>query len=184
MNQIIEQHNAKFDQIIEHLKTELKELHIGRAQPSLVENVKIESYGTQTPLQQLGSITVSDARSLVIQIWDKSILKNVEKALIDSPIEMSVNVDGELIRINLPALTEERRQQLTKVLHQRLEQAKIAVRNLRDEVRDEIMQKFRDKELTEDDKYRLFEELDKFTGEYNDKIKEIGENKEKEIITV
>lgn len=177
-------HKEQFDKAIEHLKHEISSLRTGRATPALVEDIIIEAYGMRQPLKAVASIMIADAKTLNINPWDKSIMQAVESGIRASQLGINPVNDGKVIRLPLPELTHDRRQELIKVLHQKLEQARIAVRKTREEVRDFVDAQEKDNEITEDDKFKAHEELEKMVKEYNDKIKEIGEEKEKEIITV
>ncbi len=174
----------ELQQIVDFLKTDIAALRTGRANPAIVENVMVEAYDTRTALSGLASITVPDARSILIDPWDKSILKNVEKAIIEAKLNLNPSVQGQQIRISFPAMTEEGRKTLVKTLGEKLEHARKSVRNVRDEAKAEIQKAEKDKVIGEDDKYRLLEQLDKTAGGINERIKNIGEEKEKEIMTI
>jgi ribosome recycling factor len=184
MMNIVQQHKEQFDKSIEHLRQEISSLRTGRATPALVEDIPIEAYGTKQPLKAVASISVADAKTIVVDPWDKSLLQTVETGLRNSDVGISPVNDGTVLRLPLPELTTERRQELIKVLHTKLEQARIAVRKIREEVRAQIDKSEKEKEISEDEKFTLQDELDKkIVKEYNDKIKTIGEEKEKEIMT-
>jgi len=178
--------NAKeqFEKTIEHLKSEITSLRTGRATPALVEDITVEAYGQKQALKALASISVADAKTLTVDPWDKSIIQAVEIAINHSDIGINPVNDGKLIRLPLPELTQERRQDLIKVLHKKLEDARVAIRKNREEVRKSIDAKEKAKEIAEDEKYKLQEDVEKLVKEYNEKIKEIGEEKEKEVTTV
>ena len=180
----IGQHREHFEKTIEHLKSEISTLRTGRATPALVEDVTVEAYGVKQPLKAVASISVADAKTLTIDPWDKGLIQAVELAIGNSQLGINPVNDGKLIRLPLPELTQDRRQELIKVLHTKLEQARIAVRKIREDVRKEIDKAEKDKEIGEDEKYTLQDELEKLVKEYNDRMKEMGENKEKEIVTV
>lgn len=180
----ISAHNGEFQDAIDFLKLDLSSLRTGRATPALVENVMVEAYGTRTALVGLASISAPDSRTLVIEPWDKSILKDIEKGIQEAKIGLNPVVQGKLVRISLPSLTEESRKELIKVMGEKLEQARIAVRGVRDTVKTEILQAEKEKEISEDDRYRSLEALDKAVAGWNEKIKKIGEDKEKEIMTI
>jgi ribosome recycling factor len=185
MMNIVQQHKEQFDKSIEHLRQEISSLRTGRATPALVEDIPIEAYGTKQPLKAVASISVADAKTIVVDPWDKSLLQTVETGLRNSDVGISPVNDGTVLRLPLPELTTERRQELIKVLHTKLEQARIAVRKIREEVRAQIDKSEKEKEISEDEKFTLQDELDKkIVKEYNDKIKTIGEEKEKEIMTI
>lgn len=174
----------EFTKVIDFLKADIASLRTGRASAAMVEGVKAEAYGALQPLKALASIMVSDPKTLAIEPWDKSVLAAVEKGLRDAGLGVNPVNDGRLIRLTLPELTSERRQELVKVLHQKLEHARVSVRQVREEVRELIAGEFKDKTITEDEKFRLQEELDKMVKGFNDEIQKIGEGKEKEIVTV
>jgi len=174
----------KFDKAIEHLKSDITSLRTGRATPALVEDIVVEAYGTKQPVKSLASISVQDAKTLVVEPWDKSILQQIDVAISRSQLGINPVNDGKLIRLPLPDLTQERRMELIKVLSQKLEQARIAVRKIREEMRDDIDKAEKIKEISEDEKFKLQEELDKKVKDYNEEIKTIGEDKEKEINTI
>lgn len=180
----IRDYNDKFEKEINHLKDELSRIRTGRASQALFDNIMIEAYETRTPLPQLASITVPEPRALIVQPWDKNVLKEVEKALSNSDLGVSVKNDGNVLRVTLPMLTEENRKKLVKVLHEKLEKTRISLRLTRDNIKDEIKKKLNDKEITEDDKFKLLEELDLKIKDYNKKIEDMGKNKEEEIMTV
>jgi len=176
--------NPKFQQVIDFLKTDIAVLRTGRAHPGMIENVSVEAYETRTTLSGLASITVPDARSILIDPWDKSLIKNIEKAIIESKLGLNPSVQGQQIRIAIPSPTEETRKALVKTLGEKLEHARKSVRNVRDEAKGEIQKGEKEKEISEDEKYKLLEQLDKTASGMNDRIKNIGEEKEKEIMTI
>lgn len=181
MSQIIEKYKPDYEKACEHLKIEISSLKTGRATPLLVENILVESYGMKMPLKQVASISVPEARSILIEPWDKSIIKEIEKSIVNSNIGLNPVNEGQKLRINIPSLTEEDRKKLVKILNQKVEAAKIVIRGIRDKIRDDIQKMEKAKEIAEDERFRLQKELDEFTGTYNDKLKEIGEKKEEEI---
>jgi ribosome recycling factor len=183
-NQFIEQKKAEFDEAVEHFKKEISSLRTGRAQTILVENVMVEAYGAQTPLKQLASISIPEAKSISIEPWDKSIAKDVEKALAYSNLGLSVVNTGEKIIANLPSMTEENRKGLVKLLNQKTEEAKISLRQIRDKVKEAILTAEKNKDITQDDRYQFVADLDNFISECNKKIEEIAANKETEITTI
>lgn len=182
--QIIDGKKSDLEKSIEHLIVEIGQIRTGRANPALVENIMVDYYGTKTPLKQVANINVPEARLLVIQPWDKDSLVNVESAIRDSDLGFNPNNDGQVIRINIPSLTEERRKELVKLLNQRAEEAKISVRNIREEVWKEIQEMEKEGKISEDDKFSGKDYLQKSVDEYNKKIDEIKEKKEKDILTI
>ncbi len=180
----ISEHKVEFDKVIEFLKQDISGLRTGRASAAMVEEVHVEAYGSRQPLKAVASISVSDPKTLIVEPWDKSLLAVIEKGVRDSDVGINPVNDGRLIRLCLPELTIERRQELIKVLHQKLENARISLRKVREEVRNMIQEGEKDKTISEDEKYRLQEELDKMVKDFNERVKEVGENKEKEINTI
>ncbi|MFA6593729.1 MAG: ribosome recycling factor [Candidatus Buchananbacteria bacterium] len=181
---IIDDHKGEFIKIVEHFKTELGQLKTGRANPAILDGVRVQSYGALMPLNQVASVTIGDARSLLIQPWDKGLVKDIEKAILESNLNLSPANEGERIRISLPVMTEETRRDTVKLLHQKAEQAKIAIRLERDKIKGEVEAAEENKEFGEDERFRLLTELDKTVGKYNDEVKDLVEKKEAEIMTV
>lgn len=184
MKQEIAQYKDLFEKPITFLYSELAVLRTGRATPALVEHIHVEAYGSRQELMTLASISTPDARSIVIEPWDKSVLKDIERGITEAGIGLNPTVQGTLIRIVLPALTEETRKDLIKVMNEKVEEARVGVRGARDEVKVMIVQAEKEKEIPEDEKYKLLEDLDKFAALYNDKIKKIAEDKETEVMTM
>lgn len=184
MQQILDSHKEDFDKSLAVLENDLATMRVGRANPLIVENINIDAYGVKTPLKQLASISVPEARTLLIQPWDKQLSKDIEKGIIEANIGINPVNEGQQIRLTVPQLTEESRKELTKSVGEKMERARIAVRQLRDKVRTEVDKKEKAKELTEDDKYDIQKKLDDMVKDYNEKIKLIGEKKEKEIMTL
>lgn len=181
---IIQMHKENFDKAIDHLKHDISGLRTGRATPALVEDIPVEAYGTKQPIKALASISVLDAKTLAIEPWDKSVIGQIDSALQKSQLGINPVNDGKILRLPLPELTHERRAELIKVLHQKLEAAKISIRKVREEVRDDIDAAEKDKSISEDEKFALQDELEKMVKEYNEKIKVIGEEKEVEITKI
>ena len=181
---VYQETEQRMDKAIGALLQELNSIRTGRANPSLVELLPIEYYGTQTPLQELAGISVPESRSLLIRPYDPSSLKNIEKAILKSDLGLTPNSDGENIRLILPTPTEERRKELVKVVGVRAEEARISIRNIRREsIRD--LREFEDeKMITEDDLHRGEERVQEITDDYIKKIDELCERKEGEIMEV
>jgi ribosome recycling factor len=167
---------------IESLEEDLAGIRTGRATPALIEKLPVEYYGTLTPLMQLASISVPDARSLLIKPFDKSTMKGIERAIITSNLGLTPNNDGNSIRLNLPPLTEERRRDLAKIVSQRVEEAKIAVRNIRRDIIKDLREFEKEKLISEDDLKKGEEELQKLTDRMVSEIDQVGDKKEKEIM--
>jgi len=182
--QIINKIKPELDKVLEHYKSELLKLRTGRASASLVEDLEAECYGQSMPLKQLATISVPEPRAILIQPWDKAVLSAVEKAITNSNLNLNPVVDGTSVRIQLPQMTEENRKNLVKVLKDKMEEARISIRRWRENAWEEIQNGFKKGEIREDDKFRGKDDLQKVIDEYNKKIEETGENKEKEIMTV
>lgn len=181
---IVDDKRKDLDSAMDHLAIELGKIRTGRANPALVENLVVDYYGTKTPLKQVASINAPEARMLVIQPWDKDSLVNIESAIRDSDLGFNPSNDGQVIRITIPQLTEERRKELVKLLNQRSEDAKISVRNIREEAWREIQEAEKNGKISEDDKFLGKDYLQKIVDEYNKKIEEVKDKKEKDILTI
>ena len=184
MHALLNQQKPAFEAAVDYLQKELSTLRTGRATPVLVEDIPCSAYDSTMEVKGLASITAQDAKTLIIDPWDKALLPNIEKGIRDAGIGLSPVVDGEVIRIVIPPMTEENRKQMAKVAKEKLEEARIKIRSVREGIRDTINKKEKDKEVSEDEKFKLFDELDKLTKEYSDKVGEIGKAKEDEILTV
>ncbi len=181
---MLEDKKTQFEEIIEHYRIELAKLHTSRANPAMIDALKVDYYGTPTPLKQLGSISVPEPRQLVVQPWDKNALAPIEKAIRDSDIGLNPANEGDKIRVTVPELTEERRKELTKLAGKIAEATRVRVRTVREEIWKEIKQHEESGKITEDDKFGQQEKLQKLVDEYNQKIKELADVKEKEIMTI
>jgi len=166
------------------LHDDLAAIRTGRASPALVEKLQVEYYGTPTPLQQLASISVPEPRSLMIKPFDATTLKSIEKAIQTSDLGLNPNNDGKVIHLNLPPLTEERRRDLVKHMNHRLEESRIAVRNIRRDAHNDMREFEKEKLISEDDLKRGEDDLQKLTGKYIEEIADQGKNKEEEIMEV
>lgn len=169
---------------IQSLTDSLNGIRTGRASPSLVEKLQVEYYGVLTPLMNMASISVPEPRSLMIKPFDASSLKDIEKAIQASDLGLNPNSDGKVIHLNLPPLNEERRKELVKQVHHRLEDARIAVRNIRRDLHNDMREFEKEKLITEDDLKRGEEDLQKLTDKFIEEIAKIGQHKEKDIMEV
>jgi ribosome recycling factor len=169
---------------IQSLEEDLAGIRTGRAHPALVEKLPVEYYGMPTPLVQLASISVPEPRSLVIKPFDPATLKTIERSILASDLGLTPNNDGRQIRLNLPPLTEERRRDLVKLVHHRLEESRVAVRNVRRDMIKDLREFEEEKMISEDELKKGEEELQKITDRYIAEINAIGERKEKEIMEV
>jgi len=166
-------------QVLEH---ELAKIRTGRASVALVEEIKVDYYGTPTPLNQLASISIPESRLIVIQPWDPSSLTAIEKAILKSDLGLTPTNDGKLIRISIPPLTEERRKELVKVVHKIAEESKVAIRQIRRDANETLKRMKKNKEISEDDLHRGQEEVQKITDEFIKNVDEVTKKKEEEIL--
>jgi ribosome recycling factor len=169
---------------VEAMERDFQGFRTGRASTSLVERLTVDYYGTQTPLNQLASISVPEAHQIVIQPWDRGVLSAIEKAILKSDIGLTPNVDGTLVRLNIPPLTEERRKDIVKSVHKRMEDARIEIRNIRREANDGIKKEERDGELGTDDARREVDQLQKLTDRVVGDVDRLGGVKEQEVLEV
>lgn len=185
VNEIINEKKSSFEKAIEHFKFEASKLRTGRANPSMVEDLLVDYYGTKTPLKQIASINTPEPRQITIQPWDRGAIGPIESAIRNSS-ELGLNPvnDGILIRINIPTLTEERRKDMVKILNQKTEESRILVRGAREEALKEIEKAEKEGQIGEDDKFKGKEKLQEVVDEYNKKIEDLRVEKEKEIMTV
>lgn len=175
---------SKMGKAIASLESDLASIRAGRANPAILDKITVEYYGVQTPLAQVGTISVPEARTIIVQPWDLSVLKDVEKAILASDIGINPNNDGKVIRLNFPPLTEERRKELNKSVSKRGEEAKVAVRNIRRDAIEKFKKQKKDNEITEDDLKDLEEQIQKMTDKFVKQIDSIISEKEKEILEV
>jgi ribosome recycling factor len=166
------------------LEDDLAGLRSGRASPALVEKMLVDYYGTPTPLQQLATISVPEPRLITIRPFDPTSLRAIEHAILSSELGLTPSNDGKLVRLSLPPLTEERRQELVKIVHRRLEEARVAVRNVRRDTLDDLRDFEKEKIISEDDFYRAKDDLQELTDAYVEKIDQVGQRKEQEIMEV
>jgi len=169
---------------IEALKQDLGGIRTGRASAALVERIQVEYYGSPTPLNQVATITVPEARLLVIQPWDRKLLTDIEKAIQKSDLGINPNNDGQVIRLNIPPMSEDRRRDLVKSLHKKLDEHKVAVRNIRRDIHDKLRDLEKKKEVSEDELKRSTDRLQKLTDRYIDEMDKVGKTKEQEILEV
>ncbi|HYW12720.1 MAG TPA: ribosome recycling factor [Longimicrobium sp.] len=174
----------RMDGAIEALRREFAGVRTGKANAGLLDSVKVEAYGSTVPINQVGTVSAPEARMLVVQPWDKSLLKAIEKSLRESDLGFNPSNDGVIIRIPIPPLTEERRREFVKMLHKLTEEARVAVRNVRRDANDEVKQRQKDEGLSEDDIRREQGEVQKLTDQYIARIEELMKHKEAEIMEV
>lgn len=181
---ILKEAEGRMKGAIQSLESDLAVIRTGRATPALVEKLSVEYYDSPTPLMQLASISVPEPRSILIKPFDPSTLKNIERAILASDLGLTPNNDGKSIHLNLPPLTEERRHELVKVVHNRLEEARIAVRNIRRDTQNDMRDFEKEKLISEDELKRGEDDLQKLTDRFVEDINKHGQEKEKEIMEV
>ncbi|MGB9771376.1 MAG: ribosome recycling factor [Candidatus Kapaibacteriota bacterium] len=182
LNEIIEKTKENMNKSLEHYKQQLAKVRTGRANASILDNVKVDYYGTPTPITQVATINVPDAKTIIVQPWDSSTINAIEKAIKQSELGFNPVNDGRILRIPVPPLTEERRREIVKFCKKLTEEAKIAIRNIRRDQIEIIRKAEKDKELTEDDRKLGEEKVQKVTDEFIKKVDELFAAKEKEIL--
>jgi ribosome recycling factor len=174
----------KMEKALQALLVDLKKVRTGRAQISMLDSIRVNYYGTPTPLNQVSALSTPDARSFLISPWETSILKEIEASIVKSDLGMSPMNDGKVIRLKVPELTEDRRKDLVKGIKKICEDARVAVRMVRRDANDDLKQKLKDKAISEDENKRFQEEVQKLTDDYIKKIDQLAGEKEKELMTV
>lgn len=180
--EILHNTEEKMKKALESVTREFSEIRTGRASPALVEGLHIDYYGTPTLLKQLASISAPDAHLLVIQPWDMTAIPEIEKAIMKSNLGINPSNDGKLIRLSVPPLSKERRQELAKVVHKMAEEGRVSLRTIRRDAKENLEKLEKDKSIAEDDKFRGIDDLQKLVDRYISKIDETLKNKEKEIL--
>lgn len=179
----IKQKKGDFDAAFEFAKNEAAAIRTGRANPSLVEDIQVDYMGSRLKIKELGTITTPEPRVIMIQPWDKGALAPIEKGIRDSSLSLNPVVDSQSVRLTLPALTEERRKEFIKILHQKIEEARIRVRQVREEVLKKVQGEVREKKAREDDLHKAKDELQKIVDGLNAKFEELAKKKEQELMT-
>jgi ribosome recycling factor len=174
----------RMQKAVEALKQDLAALRTGRASSALLERIQVDYYGTPTPINQVATVSVPEARLLVIQPWDRKMLTDIEKAIQKSDLGINPNNDGQVIRLNVPPMSEERRREMVKTLHKKMDEHKVAVRNIRRDVQDKLRDREKKKEVSEDELKRSTEKLQKLTDRFIDEMDKVGKSKEQEILEV
>ena len=182
IEEILENTKERMGKSVDSLQRDLGGIRTGRASTSLVENINVEYYGTQTPLSQLSSISVPEARTIVIQPWDKEALEEIEKGILKSDLGITPNSDGTIIRINVPELTEERRREMVKIVSNMVEAGHVAIRNIRRDSLERIRTLDKEKEISQDDGRRAQQELQNVTDSFITEMDSIKSQKEKEVM--
>lgn len=176
--------NERMQKCVVALKNEFKKMRTGRAHPGLVEHIKVDYYGTDTPLSQCARITVEDARTLVITPFDKSMVQPIEKAIMKSDLGLMPNTAGTVIRVPMPALTEERRRDMTKVVRHEAENGRVAIRNVRRDVMNEIKEALKEKLISQDEERRATDDIQKLTDKHIAEVEAAMTEKEKEVMQI
>ncbi len=181
---ILASHKENFDKTMDHFHHELSSVRTGRANPALLATVMVESYGAKVPLNQVANITVSDAKTLTISPWDKGQIQEIEKGIMAANLGFTPSNDGNVVRINLPPMTEDRRKEMVKLVGQIAEQAKIGIRQVREDIMKAVKREESDGGATKDDVSSAQKKVQDIIDDYNKQIKDIAEEKEKELMTV
>ena len=176
--------DEKMKKAIEALRRELAAIRTGRATPALVDHIKVDNYGALTPLNHLATISVPEAKLITIQPWDRRNLDPIQKAILKSDLGLNPMSDGNMLRLTVPPLTEERRRELVKMVHRRVEEGKVTVRNLRRESMDELREKEKKKEISQDEHKRASEKLQKLTDGFINEVDQAGQDKERELMEI
>ena len=184
VKEIIELAESKMHKTTDVLRVDLASVRAGRATPALLEKVMVDYYGTPTPVNQVASVTVPEPRMIIIQPWEKNLLKDIERAIMKSDLGLNPNSDGAVIRLNLPQLTEERRKEIVKTVHKKSEDARVIVRNLRRDANDAVKKAEKAKEITEDEAKKGTDDIQKMTDKIIKEIDNIMANKEKEVMEI
>lgn len=181
VDRIVKEAKGRMDSTIEAVQKQFSTIRTGRAHPRLVEGIRVDYYGTKTPLKQLANITSPEPRMIVVQPWDKGSMEMIEKAIMTSDVGITPVNDGKVIRLSMPQLTQERREELAKVLHKIAEEGKVSIRNSRHQANEEASKLEKTNRMTEDDKFETKEKVQKLTDEYVKKIDNALKDKETEI---
>jgi len=184
MQEVIDSTEEKMKKTLANLKDGFASLRTGRASAALFDKLRVDYYGEKSPLNQVANISVPEARLIVIQPWDKNLIGEIEKAIRSSELSLNPSNDGKVIRISVPPLTEERRKELVKLAKNQAEQSRVAVRNIRRDGNDELKKMLKDASITEDDESKGIADLQKLTDSYIEKVNQVLEEKEKEIMEV
>lgn len=184
VDKVLKECQARMERSLDALRQDLAAIRTGRASPSLIERLHVDYYGVSTPLNQVATITAPEARLLVVQPWDKTIIPAIEKAILKSDLGLNPTNDGKVIRVVIPYLSEERRKELIKVVRKRTEEGRVAIRNCRRDGLEILERMERDKEISEDEFKRAKERLQEITDSFIERVNEIGAAKEEEVLEV
>ena len=184
MNIFLTEKQADFEDITDFFKRDIATLRTGRANPAVLDGIQVEAYGVMNPLNAVANIAVADARSITVSPWDKGVSKAIEKAIIEADLGFGVVNEGDKIRLTIPSLTEENRRDTVKKLNDKMEKARISLRQVREELKNKIEKAEADKEMSEDEKFRAMKELDELVAKKNDELKEARDRREKDIMEI
>ncbi|MGB2927944.1 MAG: ribosome recycling factor [Desulfobacterales bacterium] len=179
---IYQETTQSMEKSIDSLKNEFKKIRTGRASPSILDGIRVEYYGTTTPLNQMASLSIPESRLITVQPWDVSVIKDIEKAILKSDLGLTPSNDGKLIRISIPPLTEERRKELVKIIYKKSEEYRVAVRNIRRDSNELLKGLKKDSDISEDDAFRAQDQVQKITDKHIKLIDDVCKEKEKEIL--
>ena len=184
MNEYIENKQVEFNKAIDFFKKEIASIRTGRANPNMLEGVMVDAYGAKTPVNGVATINVPDGQSITVVPWDKNVIKEVEKAIVDADLGVGVVNEGDKIRLTMPKMTEENRKDLVRKLNEKHEASRVSIRQVREDIKSEIEKAEKDKDITEDDKFLFLKELDEEVGKQNDELKSLRDKKEEDLMTV
>lgn len=184
MHKVIKDAEGRMHKSIDAFKHEMSKLRTGRAHPSLLEHIRVDYYGNETPLSQVSNVTIGDARTLVITPWEKKLIPVIEKAIMTSDLGLNPTTSGEIIRVPLPALTEERRRDLAKVVRTEAENARVSIRNVRRDANTAFKDLLKDKVITEDEEHRLADAVQKLTDKFIVEVDQLMAAKEKDLMAI
>lgn len=184
IDEVLQAANTKMGKTIEALRKELASIRTGRATPALVDDIKVDYYGTPTPLKQIATVSAPEARLLLIQPWDSSTLSNIKKAILKSELGLNPTSDRDVIRLVIPQLSEERRKELVRAVHKRAEDCRVALRNIRRDALEELRKLEREKEISQDEQKRAQEQLQELTDSFITKVGKVAEDKEAELLEI
>lgn len=184
IDEITKESEQRMQKCIQSLKSELAKLRTGRAHPSLLDSIRVDYYGSETPLSQVANVAVEDARTLTVTPWEKDMVAKVEKAIMTSDLGLNPATAGTVIRVPLPALTEERRRDLAKLVREQAEHSRVAIRNIRREANSDFKTLVRDKHISEDDERRAETQVQKLTDKYVAEVDAVSSEKEKDLMSV
>jgi ribosome recycling factor len=184
MHNYLLEKQAEFTNVLDFFKRDIANLRTGRANPSILDGVQIEAYGVMNPVNAVANVSLADSHSITLTPWDRSVIKDIEKALIEADLGLGVVNEGDKVRLSVPAMTEETRRDTVKKLNEKMEKARISLRQKREELRDEVDKAEENKEMSEDDKFRIMKDLDELVSKKNEELKEIRDLKEKDIMEI